>query len=327
MRRPCLSKVLLALFCVVGSCQKKPPVGAGTAKVGPVLPLVAFSTFREVLQQDKSLSQSMIILKVCDLEITLNKGTVKTFWIPTNEAWKKYLKSNEALSTCTQDLKLIFKHHMSADLHARDALAKGMALMSLAGQKIFVNSANALSLTDKALTASADLDATSRYLGDEIFTAEGVVQIVDTILVPDSLGNLDAAFEKRPYLSEVVQLIKSKGLELPARNQNNITALAPTNQSFFDFNSPVNKELLFSHLLSPKLNILEFSSYPTKVLNWAKNELVIERDEAGEFSVSFERASGGTSKLKSQVLESVSTLNGQLVVLDQVLEEKSNAER
>ena len=292
------------------ACAKESEA-SGSAKVGPTLSLTSLTTFPALLQAQPRFSLFLNLVRVCGMEPLLQGGSVKTLFAANNEAWTRQLGSNQVPFFCSERTQKLLQHQLLSNSVGRAAFLAGSALPTLSGGKIFVTA------------EGGELDGRARFVGDEVISANGVLHELSAVLVPDEFGRLDAAVEKRPYLSEIVALIKRFGLEGLARKQDNVTVLAPTNAAL-DAYGPLpgligSAGLLLSHLVPKFVSLGGFDTYPQTLLTWNKKPLSLAHDESKDLIVSLEPKDPAGPKAEARVIESVSTENGQLEVIDRVM--------
>lgn len=208
-------------------------------------------TILELIQEDDDLSILEGVL-TDELETTLSADGETTLFAPSNEAMTALLKTlfgNSATdpalfaSVAPAVIQSVLKYHVSNSQYLSSALTNNLEITTLQGEKIKV----AITATgEKKLDTGATSDA--NLITADIRATNGVVHIVDVVLVPPTIGaqiiqtlgkvaqpillsanftTLAAAIAKADAGKPAAETIAGALIASPA-----ITVFAPVNQVF-----------------------------------------------------------------------------------------------
>ena len=247
-----------------------------------------------------------------------------TFFAPTNAAF-------EALASLSEEeLTLLSQEDIRADVILYHILASVVATDSLPDLD------QAITGNRETLSVSNDdrgplLGARARFVETGLIASNGVVHIIDAVLLPPSFieatsgpGSLLDLIVNNPDLSILAQALETAGLTDTLNSQNELTLFAPTNAAFEAFLETsglsveellANREVLTGTLLfhvvnnrlpSDSLAPLNSATVTTLLAN---NPLVLRRD--GEQYIVNDQAAIGAPETEAA--------NGLLYVIDTVL--------
>jgi uncharacterized surface protein with fasciclin (FAS1) repeats len=297
------------------SCSRS-ELPQGQARVNPDPKFYLQQTMLSALEANETTSLFLNALRVCALDTSLEDGSAKSVFAPTNTAWKKWAGSAPSLNFCNEETNLRVRHFLSAKLYARDTLPQALEMMS--GEKVF---------TRYNRGTLVSIDAGVSFVGAEEVTGTGALHIIDIMLIPDSLGRLDAAVEKRPYLTELVDTVQKYKFEGLARKQDGVTLLAPHNVAIQQF-GPLPGLLgipgfMLGHVVPEVVELSKLDAYPKSLRVMNRGSLTISQITDPEGNPKIVVSPQDDLTLTVGISETVLATNGRLYVLDGVLA-KSN---
>ncbi len=159
-------------------------------------------------------------LKDAGLASTLSYTGPYTVFAPTDDAFGK-LPSGTLSSLTNEQLQEILKYHVVAGTANASSLSDGQELTTLNGDKLYVSIDNSEVRINGTLVTSADLDVSN-----------GVIHVLDNVLLPDAFSNVVNNLQKRPDFSTLVSAVVSADLASALSGDGPFTVFAPSNAAF-----------------------------------------------------------------------------------------------
>jgi len=224
----------------------------------------------DVIVSDPRLSSFELLVNAAALADNLDQAGSFTVFAPTNDAWAAFeAMSGETEATLTQ----ILLYHVANGNYPASAIASRASLTSLLGEPISLSTDN----------IGARLDDSGRIAAANIPATNGVVHIIDTVLIPpphslatSQLGsrNLTMAqvLENDGRFATLLMLLEQAGLMDELRNPNaEHTLFAPTDDAFAalpqdvldEWMAPGNSQfvgLMAYHLVTDELGINQIAT-------------------------------------------------------------------
>ena len=168
------------------------------------------------------LSTLVSLVKLCKLESALQEKSKKTVFAPTNAAFKVTLPDGLP-KECSADLASILKHHVVGKEIKKAAIKdKETKVATLTGD-IFV----------KSVGGKVKIDNSAEVKTADAAASNGVVHIINAVLLPDSVSSLPLVASKREDFSTLVSLLGLCKLDAALLDaKGTFTVFAPTNAAF-----------------------------------------------------------------------------------------------
>jgi transforming growth factor-beta-induced protein len=201
-------------------------------------------TLAALASKTSSLSILTRLVVLCDLAETLDSPTVDlTVFAPTNAAFIKLFGSESALPrSCDAGLKTVLLYHVLDQRITAAKILKFSNITSLAGaaETLFIEGNGPGVLINRA----------SQVIAADINAVNGVAHLIDTVLIPDQIGTLLGAIQKRPSLSKLADSLAATHLENALEGSDALTVFAPEDKAFQKLvTTPLPLEKLKSVLL------------------------------------------------------------------------------
>ncbi|MEO1633420.1 MAG: fasciclin domain-containing protein, partial [Bacteroidota bacterium] len=171
------------------------------------------------------------------------------------------------------------------------------------------------------IDTDGDGDADANIVQTDISASNGVVHVIDQVLLPSSAQTITAIAAKNANFKELVSALGSVNLDETLAGPGPFTVFAPVNSAFEDLDAVPSGEALRGVLLYHVLDIEAFSSA-------LENGLTLTTENGATFTVvtSMEAASGfgidtdgnGMADANIQAVD-VDAANGVIHVIDAVL--------
>jgi transforming growth factor-beta-induced protein len=164
---------------------------------------------------------------LCDLAETLDSPTFDlTVFAPTNAAFIKLFGSESAVPrSCDAGLKTVLLYHVLGQrFTAAELVRESTYQVTLAGERegVFIEQrAQNVFLNRASQVAIADINAVN-----------GIAHLIDTVLIPDQIGTLLGAIQKRPFLSKLADSLAATHLENALNGPDALTVFAPEDKAF-----------------------------------------------------------------------------------------------
>jgi len=159
-----------------------------------------------------------------------NMHGLYTSFAPTDKAFQKLPKGVlDSLFKPENDERLedIIKHHITSGVYA---VGKVPGYKSLGVADVVPLSAFGQQLNYKVNMKTRTIDG-ARILEQDIPAANGVIHVIDEVILPVQDGILDILREE-PRFSILVSLLDKTGLDLPVASSSSYTIFAPTNEAW-----------------------------------------------------------------------------------------------
>ncbi|MEY3901771.1 MAG: hypothetical protein RL189_1077 [Pseudomonadota bacterium] len=217
------------------------------------------SNIGELAIANPQLSTLVSLAKICKLvDFLTNPGANVTLFAPTNEAFKNFIGDGALPQTCSEELKSILLYHVVDEkLNSGDfGVTKAYTTYSYPYnprvldrepiEPVFVKSDNSgITVNRKSSVVKADVDATN-----------GVIHIIDDVLLPDLYGTVVDALSKRQAFDSLVKAAVASNLAKSLAVIPDLTIFAPVNEAFAQVGSPsseVLSKVLLSHVLGSRV--------------------------------------------------------------------------
>ncbi|RZC39086.1 transforming growth factor-beta-induced protein ig-h3 [Asbolus verrucosus] len=185
----------------------------------------ATHSIQDVIKEHKKLTNFRKVMESTDSFKNLRENGHYTIFAPTDEAFDKLEPSaKQKLLKGDACAISILKHHVTAHTVCSCAIIGNATTHNIEGEILNLErtSDDQLILENKAKITETDIMATN-----------GVIHLLDTILIPDSALHINAAL-KNENLTKFNELIEQAGLVENIDNLNNATVFAPSNEAFED---------------------------------------------------------------------------------------------
>lgn len=182
-------------------------------------------TLAALAAKTPELSVLLGLVKACGLDAPLADSAQQlTVFAPTNKAFESFLQGQPLPPTCTADVKSILGYHVVTAKVPSGALQENQAVPTLLGRKdeLFIGK------NDSQIT----INGSTRVVRPDVFASNGVVHIVDKVLLPDAIGTVVDAASKRFDFSTLVSKVVQAQLATALAEANGVTVFAPKNAAF-----------------------------------------------------------------------------------------------
>jgi transforming growth factor-beta-induced protein len=156
------------------------------------------------------------------LDATLAGSGPFTVFAPTNDAFEA-LPEGLLASLTDDDIRDILLYHVLGAEVSAGALQPTQSVLTAAGGEIFITvDANGVTVNGNSSVTAADL-----------FASNGVIHVINEVLIPDALGTIAANAQKRYFLTELVDaLVATDLVGAVADPEAELTVFAPSNEAF-----------------------------------------------------------------------------------------------
>ncbi|MCW9705482.1 fasciclin domain-containing protein [Fodinibius salsisoli] len=262
----------------------------------------------EVAQSNDDFSILVSAVTDAGLASTLQGNGPFTVFAPTNDAFEA-LPEGLLESLSNEQLAEILSYHVIAGSEIRAAdLSAEQSVEAVAGGNLFVTAADgSVMVNGSASVVAADVEASN-----------GVIHVIDQVVLPDSYLDLVGIVAKRYDLQTVEDAVVQAGLASTLQGDGPFTVFAPNNASFegVDLSGLSQEELqnvLTYHVIPGKVLSGDLmSSQSVETVNGT--ELTIEVDGSGTVSLTDQQ--GNTFQVVEADQEGT---NGVIHVIDGVL--------
>ena len=190
-----------------------------------------YSTITELISSRNDLTILASLLQETGLNETLNQPGTFTIFSPINDAFAWIDNLDEIVQRFGNDTSNILLYHTLGIIVKVDDLSNGLIANTLYKNAIITaNTIPSIGITDIR-------GGVSNILQSDIIATNGVVHIIDRLLIPGTIAEYAAA---NPGLSTLVSALDAAGLvdTLNATNTN-FTVLAPINDAFNGVNQGI----------------------------------------------------------------------------------------
>uniref|UniRef100_A0A318CZX5 FAS1 domain-containing protein n=1 Tax=Kangiella spongicola TaxID=796379 RepID=A0A318CZX5_9GAMM len=143
-------------------------------------------------------------------------------------------------------MKSLLNYHILRKVQCAEAIISGKPMETLEGTTLEVGcSADSLTLNGKTIITDKD-----------ILTTNGVIHMIDELLIPDSAKTILELTEK-PGVTRIGELFQQAGLTSYLEREEPLTLLAPVDAAFKDTSLVINedlKNLLLDHIVKEQLS-------------------------------------------------------------------------
>lgn len=228
-----------------------------------------------------------------------------TVFAPTDDAFAALPEGLLASLTIEQLTEILLYHVADGETFAA-AIGAETTLETLEGGSIYLSaSESGVAINNNSNVATADVDVSN-----------GVIHVIDTVLLPDAYGTVVDAAAKRFIFSTLVQFVIDAQLATTLSDPNaTFTVFAPTNEAFAKLPAEVVNSLTTQDLV----NILTYHVLDTQVLS---GDLAPTQDVAtlnGEEILIEVGDNALINGYSSIIATDVLTNNGVIHVIDEVL--------
>ena len=296
-----LAATLISFLAACGGDDDGPPTITDTATSDPRLATLAEA------------------LSAAGLAGTLAQPGNFTVFAPTNDAFNRLLAelgvSKQQLFNDRTLLTAVLQYHVLNARVQRAAVPAGKAITPLAGGIFKIDAVgNGLVITDGR-------NRTANIVETDILTANGVVHVVDRVILPADKNIVQTA-QALPQFSILVEAVVAAGLQGALSGTGPLTVFAPTNDAF---------AALLTELGVTKAQLLADTALLTRVLTYhVVGSRVLKADvpvgpaigtlQGGTFTVdSTLRITDARSRRAGITGTDVLTSNGVIHVIDRVI--------
>uniref|UniRef100_UPI00398F21C0 transforming growth factor-beta-induced protein ig-h3 isoform X2 n=1 Tax=Pristiophorus japonicus TaxID=55135 RepID=UPI00398F21C0 len=210
--------------------------------------ITAFTnTIQDTLEVDDTFQQLRAAVAAAGLEDMLSREGEYTLFAPTDEAFSKIpLATLNRILGDPEALKSLLNYHILKKVQCAEAIISGAPMETLEGSSLEVGcDSNGLTLNGKTIITNKD-----------ILTTNGVIHMIDELLIPDSAKTLLELTEK-PGVTKIGALFKQAGLSSYLEGKESLTLLAPQDMAFKEEFTVINedlKHLLLNHIVKNQLS-------------------------------------------------------------------------
>lgn len=204
---------MISLAFLVSACDSS----SSTSAVDPDEP-----TILDIAVADDNFSILVGALVDANLDGALDGAGPFTVFAPTNDAFEA-LPEGLLESLTTEQLSEILTYHVLEAEVGSGALQPEQIVGTLNGDDLFIEAEGMnVTLNGNASVTTAD-----------VLAANGVIHVIDTVLLPDAYGNVVENAQKRFFLSALVDAVVTADLAgVLSSPDAEFTVFAPTNDAF-----------------------------------------------------------------------------------------------
>lgn len=179
-------------------------------------------TILEIAGNNNNLSIFVDNIVSTGLQNILSGSGPFTVFAPTNDAFEE-LPEGLLESLTTDEIRDILLYHVLGAQVAAGALQPVQTVPTVSTGEIFITSdGNGVTINGNSSVTTADL-----------FASNGVIHVIDQVLLPDALGTIAANAQKRYFLTELFDaLIATDLVSTFANPEAELTIFAPNNDAF-----------------------------------------------------------------------------------------------
>uniref|UniRef100_A0AAY4EJT2 Periostin n=1 Tax=Denticeps clupeoides TaxID=299321 RepID=A0AAY4EJT2_9TELE len=206
------------------------------------------SSIKNVMEAEADLTSLRAIAETSGLMEKLGEPGHYTLFAPTNDAFEKLDKDVlERIMSDPTIRQALLKYHLVNSVQCSEAIMSGSVYETMEGSNIEIG-CDGQSLT---------VNGIKMVLRKDIVTTNGVIHMIDQVLMPDSAKQVMELVADGTFKDMVSEL----GLSAAMRPQTEYTLLAPLNGAFTDevmsLDQRVLKLILENHILKLKVTINE----------------------------------------------------------------------
>jgi transforming growth factor-beta-induced protein len=206
----------------------------------------------EIVETDDNFSVLYDALSNAELVTTLDGDGPFTVFAPTNAAFSE-LQAGFVNDLTTPELTEVLTYHvLSGNIMAADLSAE-QAVEALSGGNLYITAGTSVNINASATVTEADVEASN-----------GVIHIIDKVLIPDSFLDIVGIVSKRYDLTTLVSAVSTAELvsTLQGQTSNGYTVFAPTDEAFANLGVDLS-----SLTITELVGILTYHVLPTTVLS------------------------------------------------------------
>ncbi|RXN06859.1 periostin isoform X1 [Labeo rohita] len=209
---------------------------------------VVKKTIKDVIETDDDLASLSAVVLRSSLQDQLGKPGHYTLFAPTNNAFGKIDRDVlERLMGDTTVLQALLKYHLLNSVQCSEAIMAGSVYGTLEGSNIEIG-CDGQSLT---------VNGIKMVLKKDIVTSNGVIHLIDQVLMPDSAKQVMELIGKSQ--SVFSDMVSELGLSAAMQPETEYTILAPLNGAFSDevitMDQRLLKIILENHIVKFKLSL------------------------------------------------------------------------
>lgn len=201
----------------------------GEVDLGPLADATSSRNIVQLAQATPDLSLLTEAVTAAGLADTLQGAGPFTVFAPTNAAFTALLTelgvTKEQLFADTNLLRTVLTYHVLPAQVLRDQVPAGRAITTVQGGIFKVDSANG------QLTITDGRNRTSRITATDLTASNGVVHLVDRVLLPANQTIVQLA-QSLPQFSILVEAVVAANLQGTLSSTGPFTVFAPTNDAF-----------------------------------------------------------------------------------------------
>lgn len=263
-----------------------------------------------------TLSTLVEAVVAADLDTTLADETAEyTVFAPSNTAFNDIQQTIDTLllEENQSQLQNVLLYHVVLGSVFSDDITDGMVVESANGESIKIRVIDGNVYVNGAMVTLADVE-----------TSNGVVHIIDEVLVPGEFGNIvDTASETPDFTTLVAAVQAGELVETLSAESAEFTVFAPTNDAFAAI-QPTVDSLLLPENLAELQSVLTYHVVPSEVFSSElRDGQIVETVNGQTLTVNIAPAGDVTlttpNGVVSVVQADILTSNGVIHVVDQVL--------
>jgi transforming growth factor-beta-induced protein len=206
-----------------------------------------------------------------------------TVFAPTNEAFNKLLGDKPLPETCSEDLKAILLYHIAIGKLNSEAFGNTKGFQTY----LFPYSPDVEQVFVKSEDSGVRINQSSTVTSANIEASNGIVHIIDTVLVPDQIGTIVEALGKREQFNTLVKAAVASNLATTLAVAPDLTVFAPVNEAFKAVGTPapdVLTKVLLHHVLGTRVFSSQLKAGYQQAPTLNSDSLTIFGDSSG-FSI------------------------------------------
>ncbi|XP_073685274.1 periostin [Garra rufa] len=211
---------------------------------------VVSKTIKDVIETNDELASLSTIALRSGLQDQLGEPGHYTLFAPTNDAFEK-IDSDvmERLMSDTVVLQALLKYHLLSTVQCSEAIMSGSIYGTLEGSNIEIG------CDGESLT----VNGIKMVLKKDIVTSNGVIHLIDQVLMPDSAKQvMELVGKSQSVFSDMVTEL---GLSAAMQPETEYTLLAPLNGAFSDelmsMDQRLLKIILENHIVKYKVSLTD----------------------------------------------------------------------
>ncbi|KAK2871147.1 hypothetical protein Q8A67_023674 [Cirrhinus molitorella] len=211
---------------------------------------VVSKTIKDVIETNDELASLSAIALTSGLQDQLGQPGHYTLFAPTNEAIDKM--DSDAMERLTSDktvLQALLKYHLLNSVQCSEAIMAGSVYGTLEGSNIEIG------CDGESLT----VNGIKMVLKKDIVTSNGVIHLIDQVLMPDSAKQVMELIGKSQ--SVFSDMVSELGLSAAMQPETEYTILAPLNEAFsgevMAMDQRLLKIILENHIVKFKVSLTD----------------------------------------------------------------------